>query len=576
MPFDGIVTTGITYELSHKLTGGKIEKIYQPEADELILLIHSGRANYKLLISSGSSHARLHLITLSKSNPQNPMAFCMLLRKHIQNGRILSICQKDSERIVECEIESFNEMGFPANKKLIVEIMGKHSNIILIDCASNKIIDSIKRIHSDVNRYRQILPGFQYVYPPQQGKISYFTLNDETLRKLLSVFPEANADQDVPFDRDAASKVLVSSIQGISPIIATVLCAQASSLDHLSILLRGLIKRLLSGEFTPCVYLSTSGTPMDFYCYDYLGMASTFHLLPFNTIQEAAEYFFNHKDSSNKLKQKSHDLIKALGSSLDKLYLKKQKLSLDLQKAQDSEIYRLYGELVTANMYEIRPKSTEANLLNYYDNTMVRILLDPRLSASQNAQSYFKKYGKSKTAILEKTLQLDEASRDITYLESVLTHIENAVSYEDIEEIRQELIDGGYMKKRKNAYKVAKIKPAPYTYTSDEGFRILIGRNNKENDNLTFKIAGNKDIWLHTKDLPGSHVIIVTEGREVPETTIRMAASLAAYYSKGRQSENVPVDYTQVRNVKKPAGAKPGMVIFVNNRTVYVNPFVVS
>lgn len=576
MPFDGIVTSSITYGLNQKLTGGKIEKIYQPEVDELIFLVHNGKFNHKLLISSGSSHSRLHLITSSKSNPQNPMAFCMLLRKHIQNGRIQSICQKDSERIIEITIESFNEMGFPINKKLIIEIMGKHSNIILIDESSNKIIDSIKRIHSDVNRYRQTLPGFQYVYPPVQGKISYFDLTEDMFNQLFDSLSSTSENNDAIFNQDAAAKTLVASIQGISPVIAREMCTKASSISRLYALLKSYIQKLLIGDFSPRVYLNESDAPIDFYCFNLYDASSFYKEVHFSDIQEAVEYFYDHKDSSNKMKQKSMDLTKALSSSLEKLYLKKQKLSQDLLQAESSEIFKLFGELLTANMYVIPSKATEVHVVNYYNDESLTITLDSRLTASQNAQRYYKKYAKSKVAIQEKTIQLGEAGKDIIYLESVLTHIENASSYEDIEEIRQEVVDGGYMKKKKNAFKVSKVKLTPYAYTSTDGFRILVGRNNKENDALTFKTASNKDIWLHTKDIPGSHVIIFTEGRDVPESTIKLAASLAAYYSKARLSENVPVDYTQVRHVKKPAGAKPGMVIFVNNKTIYVNPYVAS
>lgn len=576
MPFDGIVTSSITYGLSHKLTGGKIEKIYQPEADELMLLIHNGQCNHKLLISSGSNHARIHLVTSSKSNPQNPMAFCMLLRKHIQNGRIISVIQNDSERIVELSIESFNEMGFSVNKKLIIEIMGKHSNIILIDDSSNKIIDSIKRIHSDVNRYRQVLPGFQYVYPPGQGKISYFDITGEKFNGLFSGLMPLNSGPDSEFDKETAGKILVASIQGISPVIARELCIKSSSIDHLYTLLHNFVNKLLLGDFAPRVYLDNNDAPVDFYCFVLSDAAAFYKEVSFDDIQEAVEYYYDHKSSSNKMKQKSMDLIKALSSSLNKLNLKKERLSLDLLQAEGSDVFRLFGELITANMYAIKPKSTEALVVNYYKDEPLTITLDARLSASQNAQRYFKKYAKSKTAILEKTIQREEADQDIIYLESVLSHIENSASYEDIEEIRQEVIDGGYMKKKKNAYKVAKIKPSPYAYTSADGFSILVGRNNKDNDILTFKIASKKDVWLHAKDIPGSHVLIITEGKEVPEATIKEAASLAAYYSKARQSGNVPVDYTQIRHVKKPAGARPGMVIFVNNKTVYVNPYAIS
>lgn len=575
MSFDGMVTGAIARQLNEKLTGGKIEKIYQPEADEIILYIHSGRENYKLYISVNSSHARMHFINTKDSNPQNPMGFCMLLRKHLQGGRITSICQKDSERIVELSVDTINELGFSMNKKLIVEIMGKHSNIIVVDVASNKIIDSIKRISIDVNRYRQLLPGQLYVYPPTQDKLSYYELTETQ----LAGFSE-NAG-------DGLSKSILMHIQGISPGIADEIVYQTGimahsahredlNLSYLYKVIMDMVEKIKIGEETPRVYLDDDGTPIDFHIFPISALADFYQELLFTDVSEAANYFYSNKNTSNRVKQKSTDLDRAVGNSLDKLYLKKQRLSEDLLKAENSDVYRLYGELLTANLHTIQLGDTSATVLNYYENSNITIPLDPRYTPSKNAQRYYKKYGKGKTAITEKNIQLKEANNDITYLESILSYIEKAISIEEIEELRQELVEGSYLRKRKNNYKSMKTKPAPYSYTTSDGFRILVGRNNKENDILTFKTASGKDLWFHTKDIPGSHVILFTEGKSVTETAIFEAAGLAAYYSKARDSENVPVDYTQVRHVKKPSGAKPGMVIFVDNKTVYVNPKVPS
>jgi predicted ribosome quality control (RQC) complex YloA/Tae2 family protein len=567
MPFDGLVTASTTYVLNQKLTNGKIEKIFQPEADEILFYIHSGKITYKLLLSTNSSHARLHLISDSMANPQNPMGFCMLLRKHLLNGRITSVVQIQSERIVEIAVDSNNEMGFSVSKKIIIEIMGKHSNITLVDNQSNKIIDSIKRISLDVNRYRQVLPGFQYVYPPDQSKKSFYDLSKQEFMALLNM--QELSETGTP-------AALVAGIQGISPAFAKELCHRASSIDALYSVFSTYIKHLREGIFDPCVYLSSTDAPVDFHCFPLSMNAEFYKELHFNDINEATEFFFQNRESSNKLKQKSSDLLKALTNSLDKLYLKKQKLSQDLLNAENHEHFKLYGELITANMYNIHQKDTETTVLNYYNDEYVSIPLDSRLSASKNAQSYFKKYAKAKTAVIEKNLQLKETDKDIAYLESILTYIENASEFENIEEIRQELIDGGFMRKRKNNYRPAKIKPEPFVFISSDGFRILVGKNNRDNDILTFRTASSKDIWLHTKDIPGSHVVISSDGKPVPERTLQEAASIAAYYSKGRQSENVPVDYTQIRHVKKPAGAKPGMVIFINNKTIFVNPIIPS
>ncbi|QOX62540.1 fibronectin/fibrinogen-binding protein [Anoxybacterium hadale] len=561
MSFDGMVTGAVVSQLQGCLTGGKIEKIYQPEADEIILNIHSGKENQKLYISSNSSHARLHLISETSANPLNPMGFCMLLRKHIQGGRITAVHQRDSERIVEFFIDTINELGFSVNKKLIVEIMGKHSNIILIDIASNKIIDSIKRVSIDVNRYRQLLPGQQYIYPPAQGKIPYYGIT------------EAQIDTILEHAAGNEAKALMSGIQGVSPLIADEIIFEAG-MTGASIfqILSHMTAQIGSGKPEPKVYLTESGTPFDFHLFSLLSISDYYQEIAFQNISEAISYFYTNKSSSNRIRQKASDLDRAVSSSLDKLYLKKQRLSEDLLKAENSDGLRLYGELLTASLHLVKQGASKAEVPNYYDNTTVSIDLDPRFSPIQNAQRYYKKYAKAKTAITEKKIQLEETNGDIAYLESVSSYIEKASTVEEIEELRQELVEGGYLKRRKNNFKPGKSKPAPHQYSTSDGFRILVGRNNKENDSLTFKTASPKDVWFHTKDIPGSHVILFSEGKGLTETAIFEAAAIAAYHSKGRDSENVPVDYTQVRHVKKPNGAKPGMVIFTDNRTVYVNP----
>lgn len=570
MSFDGIVTGAVTRQLQAKLTGGKIEKIYQPEADEIILHIHSGKEKYRLYISSNSSHARMHLIDTAGANPQNPMGFCMLLRKHLQGGRISAINQKDSERIVEMSVSTINELGFSVNKKLVVEIMGKHSNIILLDAESGRILDSIKRISIDVNRYRQLLPGQTYVYPPAQDKVSYYHIDENTFNDFPGEEPEA------------AAKYLLSHIQGISPVIAEEISTMAINEASPSSqpltwanyynVLREMFLQIDKGNSKVRVYLDRENRPMDFHVFPLHGLMGLYEEESFGDVSEGIAYYYANKSSSNRVKQRAIDLEKAVASNLDKLYLKKQRLSEDLIRAEQGDVYRLYGELITANLHNLQPGASTVTLLNYYDNEMLTIPIETRYSPSQNAQRYYKKYSKAKTAITEKNIQLQETNSDISYLESVLSFIEGAQTVEEIEELRLELVEGGFLRKRKNNYKPSKSKPAPYSYRTSQGFKVLVGRNNKENDLLTFKMASGKDLWFHTKDIPGSHVILMTEGQKVTEEAIFEAAALAAYHSKGKTSENVPVDYTQVRHVKKPSGAKPGMVIFTDNRTVYVNP----
>ena len=558
MAFDGIVTRAMVRELQDRILLGKIEKVYQPEADELVFHIHTKNGNVKLLASVGSAHARVCFITENPVNPPAPLAFCMLLRKHLQGGRITEITQKDSERIIEISLETLNELGFTMSKKLIFEIMGKHSNIVLVDIASGKIIDSIKRVSFDVNRVRQILPGMIYQYPPAQDKIP---------------FREISADQREALAADGKS--MLRSVGGIAPAFAEELALRAG------VQRSGYLSDVLAAIESPNhadarVYLDESGAPIDFYPVALSELEESCRVERFGDLSSAMEFYFGKKESSNQGRQKSHDLIRSVNALLDKMYLKKKRLSEDLLKAENSEDLRLYGELLTANIHLIQPGMKSVEVTNYYDGSTLTIPLDVKLSPSKNAQHYFKKYGKSKTAIKEKQIQLDENEAEIKYLESVLSFLENTDDVVEIESIRAELVETGYVRRRRQAggFKEKKYKPAPYRYTLSNGMSVLVGRNNKENDILTFKTAGNKDLWLHTKDIPGSHVIVQSGGVELDEEAVWEAAAIAAYHSKARTSENVPVDYVQIKYVKKPAGAKPGMVIFTNNRTVYVNPAV--
>ena len=555
MAFDGITTCAMVRELNEKIYMGKIEKVYQPEADELVFNIHTKTGNCKLFASAGSAHARVHFIEENPVNPPAPLAFCMLLRKHLQGGRIIAIEQKGSERIIEISIETLNELGFTVSKKLIFEIMGKHSNIILTDISTGKIIDSIKRVSFDVNRVRQILPGMIYQYPPEQDKIPFGEITGEQLDSL-----------------PADGKTILRSVGGISPAFAEELAEHVSSRSEYFFGVKDGILDGTSGN--AFVYLDEKEAPVDFYPVPLKYLKESCKTLEFSSLSAAMEFYFNKKESSNKGRQKSHDLIRSVNTALDKMYLKKKRLSEDLLKAENSEDLRLYGELLTANIHLIKPGMKSVDVVNYYDGSTVTIPLDVKQSPAKNAQHYFKKYGKAKTAVKEKQIQLEENDGEIKYLESVLAFLENTDDVDEIESIRNELVETGYVRRRKQqgGFKEKKYKSAPHRYTLSNGMTVLVGKNNKENDYLTFNTAGNRDLWLHTKDIPGSHVIVQSSGQDLDEKAIFEAAAIAAYHSKARTSENVPVDYVPVKYVKKPAGAKPGMVIFTNNRTVWVNP----
>lgn len=551
MAFDGIITKGIVKEMQSKILYGKIEKVYQPEKEELVFHIHTKNGNQKLYASVNSSAARIHFVKDSPNNPASPLSFCMLLRKHLQGGRIIDIKQYNSDRIIEMSIESLNELGFSVSKKIIFEIMGKHSNIILIDLLTNKIIDSIKRVSIDVNRVRQILPGKLYEYPPKQDKVPFDEISEQELSQL-----------------DSNPKIILSKIGGISPAIADEISSKVAKYDFLS----NIIKNINLDNISPVVYIDKNMIPKEFHLTNLSTFETACTKVSFNDLSESIAYFFDNRLTSNRIHQKSHDLVKTTETCIDKLLLKKQRLSQDLLKAENSEGFRLFGELITANIHIIETGDTYVILTNYYNNEEIKIPLDPRFSPSKNAQIYFKKYGKSKTAIKEKQVQLDETSNELTYLESVLTNLNNAETEEEIEIIRAELVDQGILKRKKSTLKEKRFKSNPYKYITSNGLNILVGRNNKENDILTFKTAKNRDYWFHTKDIPGSHTILQCKGRDLSEKDIYETAAIAAYHSKARDSENVPVDYVQVKYVKKPNGAKPGMVIFTNNKTVWVNP----
>jgi predicted ribosome quality control (RQC) complex YloA/Tae2 family protein len=555
MAFDGIVTMTAAKEMRPVIISGKIDKVYQPEADELVFNIHTKRGNVKLYASVNPAAARIHFIENSLQNPPAPLPFCMLLRKHIQGARVTDVAQVGSERIIEISLETLNELGFTVSKKLIFEIMGKHSNIVLLDISSGKIIDCIKHVSIDVNRVRQLLPGIIYKYPPAQDKIPF--------KELL---PEGSPSVFLPPE----AKAIQRTVGGVSPSFAQ---EMAASEDPLSFL-RSAARIIEEGRFYPVVYSDDKGSPKEFHILPLSEYEDVCQKKEFDSLSLCLEYYYAHKQSSNKLHQKASDLERSVSSQLDKLYLKEQRLREDLLKAENSESLRLYGELLTANIHQVRPGDKSTSVINYYDGSTVNIPLDPRLSPSKNAQQYFKKYGKAKTAVKEKQFQLRTNESDIKYLDSVMSYLKNASDVSEIEALRRELEETGYLRKRKipGGFKEKKISSKPYRYILPGGCEVLVGRNNRENDILTFKTASSRDIWMHTKDIPGSHVIVKTSCEEISDEDLYAAASIAAYHSKGRESENVPVDYVRVKYVKKPAGAKPGMVIFTNNKTVWVDP----
>lgn len=561
MAYDGIITYAVASELQKRLILGKIDKIHQPTNEDLILQIHTKEGNVRLLASCGSQSARVCLTQGKYVNPEVPPNFCMLLRKHIQGGRITDIRQYKSERIIEMDIEAQTELGFTVSKRLIFEIMGKHSNIVLVAIDTGKIIDSIKRISIDVNRYRQLLPGVVYQYPPEQDKISFRDFWDDSL-----------IESELGIDTIHDPKYLMSHIAGISPAVAREMASSYSPSQRLGSILRD----IEAGSYVPRVYVDENDNPREFHITE-LSEYEPLSVTTFGNTSECVEFFYTNRSESNIVKQKAQPLYKSAKSALEKAELKKKRLSEDLMKAEDSDKYRLYGELLTANLHLVKPGARSVTVLNYYTGENIDIPLDEKINGAKNSQHYFKKYAKAKTAIKEKAVQLEDTEQDIKYLESVLVNIEFADSEDALDQIREELAQTGYVKRRQTkGIRKKKDKPHPIQYTLSDGNVVYVGRNNIENDWLTTKFAGRMDVWFHTKDIPGSHVILPMPAGEdwdsLPPEPIYEAASIAAYHSKAGSSENVPVDFVQVRHVKKPAGAKPGMVIFTHNTTVWVDP----
>ncbi|KPU43989.1 hypothetical protein OXPF_21540 [Oxobacter pfennigii] len=574
MPIDGVVVRNIVSELKNKLAGGRVEKITQPEVDEVNIYVRNGGENHRLLLSSSPNYPKVHLTDVNKQSPINAPLFCMVLRKHLSGGRIKDIEQYNLDRIIKIHIESYDELGSLSVKTIICEIMGRHSNIILIN-DKNQVIDSIKRITPDVSSFRQVLPGIQYKYPPMQDKLEPLMFDRDDFKDRIG-----NASDTVKI-----SKFISNSINGFSILSSREICHNAQIDDGLSMgsLDEGSKERLINStaqfinkvvslSFTPAIYYSGSAV------YDFYSFVLE-HLKGFKHVENPGisfliDQFYYDKDRSDRMRQKSSDITKLVNSNLERCHKKLAIQEEKLIECKEKDKWKLYGDLIMANMYTIKKGDSKADVVNFFseDGSNIEIPLDMTLTPSENAQSYYKKYNKEKTAQVMVEKQKEENLIEIEYLENQLINIENCTEDDEIEEIRAELVSMGYIKKhRKNASKKTK-QSKPLHYISSDGTDIYVGKNNMQNDYLTTKLADNNDIWMHTKNIPGSHVIIKTGSKNISDKSIIEAAALAAYFSKAKNSSNVPVDYTERKNVKKPSGSKPGMVIYYTNKTIYVTP----
>ncbi len=557
MSFDGIFTRAITNELSQALKGGRINKIQQPFPNELLMVIRANGKNHRLLLSIHPTYARVQLTNEVYENPNEPPMFCMLMRKHLEGFILEDIRQISLDRIIVFEVKGRNELGDISYKQLIVEIMGRHSNIILVDKDRNMILDSIKHVSFAVNSHRAILPGQPYILPPAQDKVSPFDLNEETIVRKLD-FNAGKLDQQ-----------LVNNFAGVSPLLAKEVVYQAGIANRASLpqTFTTMFQKIKSYDYSPAITMSQGKE--SFYLFPLEHSQGEAKMFP--SLSEMLDRYYFGKAERDRVKQKSSDLLRFMINEKEKNEKKIVKLESTFADAERANEFQLYGELLTANLYAVNRGMKEVEVINYYDENgiTVTIPLDPQKGPSENAQRYFTKYQKAKTALEIVRQQIGKAEQEVAYFESLLQQVETA-SPRDIEEIREELIEESYMRDRRKKQKKSQAKPLLDSYQSTDGTEILVGKNNKQNDYLTNKVAARDEIWLHTKDIPGSHVVI--RSRTPHEKTIMEAAQLAAYFSKARTSSSVPVDFTLVRHVKKPSGAKPGFVIYDHQQTVFVTP----
>lgn len=579
MALDGLVIHSLAHELHSKLVGGKIDKIHQPENDELVLYIRNNKENFKLVLSSSASNPRVYIANnYKKENPIKAPMFCMLFRKYIQGGIITEISQVNFERIIKISVESFDELKEKTTKDIYIEIMGRHSNIILVQQSEEKIIDSIKRIPPSISRVRQLLPNLTYELPPAQDKIN--PIKGASIKSFINILREF----DGPLFKGIYSKFL-----GVSPCVAREIChrsnlnpndkAESMSRDELSILYRvfsDLFTKIKNNEYSPCIVIDEKlDKVIDFSCIDLTYLDGN-KFIRNDSISQVIEDYYKTKDIKDRIHQRTSDLRKSISIKLDRLYHKQKKIEKELIDADNADIYKVRGELLTAYIYMIEKGMKSIDVANFYDENYsnITISLNENLTPSENAQKYFKKYSKLKTAKKELTSQIEICDEEIEYLENIMLGIENCENLDELEDIKEELIRLGYAKSTRK-YKVKKdidLTTKPNRFISSDGFTILVGKNNKQNDYLTLRIADPEDIWMHTKNIPGSHVIIKCAGKNISDETLYEGAMLAAYYSKGRMSSQVPVDYTMKKHVKKPSGSKPGMVIYETNSTIYVTP----
>jgi len=572
MALDGITIHALVHEFNNNLLNGKINKISQPEKEELLITINTSDGNKRLLISANASLPFMYITKDNKTAPAVAPGFCMLLRKHIGAGRIIEISQMGLERAVRFKIQHLNEMGDITFKYLYIEIMGKHSNIIFCN-EDNMILDAIKHVPSSVSSIREVLPGRDYFIPAQEGKINPLESSEEHFK-------------DTVLKRsDSIFRAIMSSYIGISPTIANEICyranidsdASCASLfdEHKQKLwssFDGLMSDIKNDNYDYNIVLDSSKNVPVEYAPIKLQMYADMDSKDYTSMSEVLVEFYAKRNKYTNIRQKSSDLRKIITNHIERCA---KKLDLQLKQLKDTnkrDKYKLYGELLHTYGYEAKPNDKSITVINYYDNNEITIPLDPDLSASDNAKKYFDKYAKLKRTAEALDTYIDQSKQELELLKSIEASLNIAETETDLSDIRRELSDHGFIKKHSSGKKEKSKKSKPLHFVDDNGFDIYVGKNNYQNDELTFKFATGNDWWFHTKKIHGSHVIIKTYGKELPDSSYEYAAELAAYYSSGRDTDKVEIDYLQKKNVKKPAGAAAGFVVYYTNYSIMVSP----
>jgi len=572
MAFDAAMVSAVADELNRKITGARVEKVTQPEKDEIVLLLHLGRENMRLAISCGTNNPHFNITSSVKENPAAPPMFCMLLRKHLTGARIAAVRQLGFERVCEFEFDSYDEMGFETKKYLVTETMGKYSNLILLN-GEKKVVSAIKIIDLATSAVRQILPGFTYELPPAQKKLCPLDISRDEFR---AVFEESS---DVPVD-----KFILSNFYGFASITAREIAWYATNKadalisecdgERLWECFSRVVDMLKNGICEPWLVSDQLGKPVEYLFFEPKEYGSEFEIKRVESFGVLLDEYFGRRDKAERIRQRTADIFRLLTNAEARLQKKMELQRRDLEDCAEKEKFKLWGDLITGNIYRLSRGMEEAVLENYYEDDCpsIKIPLDKRLTPQQNAQKYYKKYNKSKTAEIELSKQIKLAEKELEYIYTVFDSLTRAETESDILEIREELHSSGYASRMKNYTAKKMSAPKLMEFKTSGGYRVLVGKNNHQNDYLTTKVADKQDYWFHVKNQPGSHTVMFTEGEEPSERDFTEAAMIAAYYSKVFEGVNVAVDYTLIRNIRKPGGSKPGFVTYNTNYTAYVTP----